>query len=835
MNQVKPAAILLCAGRGTRMKDDRTHKVCYEIAGRPAILRLIDNLKASGVTRFVVVVGAKADKVMDCLDGVEGVVYAYQKTQNGTGNAAAIGLKALASTGYTGGAFVCMGDKIIHSDVFTALIERFDGRKAVFAVTPKEFNPSGGRVLMKDGRVCGIIERTDSYLRHLSYLLPLTDGELEKEIQKFGLDEKKRKQLFDKAKTLSAPIPTRLCGVDFDPSEIEEMPYVNAATYLVDTEKCISALTGIDSNNAQGELYMTDAINRLSETGDAEIVLVDQPRKLLTYSTMEELLKLGRYFSDGDVSTDFPKASVLLSKIEGREGELWSRFCSIYGGDSELIEERRDCYIKLLNAFIAKYGDREAVISRAPGRVNVMGRHIEHRGGSVNVMTINREMLCVASPRRDDMIFASNTDGMFVDKDFSILDHIGRYDTENWMEFIESQDILAIVAENRGSWINYIKSAVLRLQLADRSRTLCGMDMMFSGNIPMAAGLSSSSAIVVATMEACLALNKIGLPQADFIRLCGEGEWFVGSRGGAGDHAAMKCGRVGSITHLFFNPFSVGSSVPFPSDYRLIVANSYIEAKKSAGAKDVFNSKIAAYEFGLMLLKKNYPEFAEKMRVLKDVNPKTLSVPPSRIYEMLISLPERMTADEVLSALPEHKARIIQILKNHTPPESYDIRSVVLYGIAECERSEYCIECLTNGDIKMLGRLMNISHSGDRVWSDGRAYDYSANELYLYRLINHLKSENTERVNTAQLYNQPGGYACSTKEIDELVDGVCEQEGVLGAQLAGAGLGGCIMILVRKENAESVMQYLDESYYSRLGKPSGAFLFSVIEGSGVLC
>jgi bifunctional N-acetylglucosamine-1-phosphate-uridyltransferase/glucosamine-1-phosphate-acetyltransferase GlmU-like protein len=46
---MNPVAILLCAGKGTRMKDTSTHKVCYEIAGIPAIVRSIDNFKKAGI------------------------------------------------------------------------------------------------------------------------------------------------------------------------------------------------------------------------------------------------------------------------------------------------------------------------------------------------------------------------------------------------------------------------------------------------------------------------------------------------------------------------------------------------------------------------------------------------------------------------------------------------------------------------------------------------------------------------------------------------------------------------------------------------------------------
>ena len=75
------AAIILCAGKGSRMNDNSKSKVCFDCAGVPVIRRIIDNMKSAGVSRFVVVIGHQAYSVMDCLDGVDGVIYAYQKEQ----------------------------------------------------------------------------------------------------------------------------------------------------------------------------------------------------------------------------------------------------------------------------------------------------------------------------------------------------------------------------------------------------------------------------------------------------------------------------------------------------------------------------------------------------------------------------------------------------------------------------------------------------------------------------------------------------------------------------------------------------------------------------------
>ena len=60
-------------------------------------------------------------------------------------------------------------------------------------------------------------------------------------------------------------------------------------------------------------------------------------------------------------------------------------------------------------------------------------------------------------------------------------------------------------------------------------------------------------------------------------------------------------------------------------------------------------------------------------------------------------------------------------------------------------------------------------------------------------------------------------------------------EGVLGSELAGAGLGGCVLVLVRKEYEEAVMKRLNEEFYDKLGLPRSAFVCNPSDGSKVFC
>ena len=79
--------------------------------------------------------------------------------------------------------------------------------------------------------------------------------------------------------------------------------------------------------------------------------------------------------------------------------------------------------------------------------------------------------------------------------------------------------------------------------------------------------------------------DELARTQREFVDLCGEGERFVCSRGGSGDHAAMKFGNRGCISSLELFPFGLRQTVPFPDGCSLLIANSFVEAKKSANLR----------------------------------------------------------------------------------------------------------------------------------------------------------------------------------------------------------------------------------------------------------
>ncbi len=149
------------------------------------------------------------------------------------------------------------------------------------------------------------------------------------------------------------------------------------------------------------------------------------------------------------------------------------------------------------------------------------------------------------------------------------------------------------------------------------------------------------------------------------------------------------------------------------------------------------------------------------------------------------------------------------------------------------------VELLREGQVEAFGQLMRVSHDGDRVStrdSDGQRHKLidPYTDEYLKRLIDDLTSEEPRRVQEAQLDMQPGYYACSTEEIDAMIDSVSEVPGVAGAQIAGAGLGGCIMVLAKRDAVADVRRALARGYYRPAQLKPAVIPCIAVEGAGLV-
>ena len=517
----------------------------------------------------------------------------------------------------------------------------------------------------------------------------------------------------------------------------------------------------------------------------------------------------------------------------------------IYGGDRSVLREKAAFVLDALERFAAAFhADAKVLLARSAGRINLIGMHVDHRGGDVNPIAVG-ETWFICEPRDDDVLDCANRRSrLFPRRSFSIGRELGTGKISDWDRWTQGLAEKRKAAGTAGDWINYVKSAALYLEHIRPtfspvvSRPLRGMNMLVAGTIPLGAGLSSSSSIVVGTADALIHIN--GLPVSDYelVDVCGQAEWYVGTRGGAGDHAAIKFGRRAHVSHLGSHPLTV-DAVPLPDDLCVVLCNSRIEAKKSSGARDEFNNRIAAYEFGLMLLKKGFPEMALKMERLRDVNPETLGVDEAAITRLLLRLPQRMTREEVLAALPDEEERIRHIFGSHAEPKAgYPVRRICAFGVTECIRSRLAADALRSGRLDTFAEIVNISHDGDRVTrldADGIRVplDKSLPDETLLRNIADLKSGDPNRAERARLWRLPGGYDASLPELDMIADICLATEGAAAARVVGAGLGGSVHAIVHKDHVDDLLGNVARDYYEPRNLEPAAEVYAPVGGAGV--
>lgn len=157
------AAIILAAGKGTRMKSD-THKVLHPLAGRPMLLHLVDSVAALDPARTIVVVGAGREQV-EAAVRPHGVDTVHQAEQLGTGHAVRMAEDILA--GFEGDVLVLYGDvPLVSTATMRRMLERLHGADAPAAVVLgfRPFDPGAyGRVIADgQGHIVKMVEFKDA-------------------------------------------------------------------------------------------------------------------------------------------------------------------------------------------------------------------------------------------------------------------------------------------------------------------------------------------------------------------------------------------------------------------------------------------------------------------------------------------------------------------------------------------------------------------------------------------------------------------------------------------------------------------------------------------------
>ena len=213
----------------------------------------------------------------------------------------------------------------------------------------------------------------------------------------------------------------------------------------------------------------------------------------------------------------------------------------------------------------------------APGRVNLIGEHIDYHGLAVLPMALPRRVRVVYTPRADRHISAASA--VYGPRQFE------------W-----TADLTPVAA---GDWENYPRAAARAV--AGKWGVLGGVDATVTSDLPAAAGLSSSSALLVAFSLALLEANGVNASFEELMEILPDGEQFVGTRGGGMDHAASLASRSGCATLIEFVPLAV-RHIPVPEDWSFLVAHSLQTAEKSGGVREEYNLRRRAGDTALARL-----------------------------------------------------------------------------------------------------------------------------------------------------------------------------------------------------------------------------------------
>jgi len=460
------------------------------------------------------VVGELGEQVISTVgDHFANVSFAYQPVPLGTGNAAKCGVRSLQAAGYDGLIFVVAGDRLLAPGAVNKLLAALpeSGSDGVFLVGSRADSPSSGRVVYDDsGQVAGIIETSEIALSQVVSALQkridgngedLACGPLLEEIHAhFANPDKAAKACGDLYSALASQDSIARAAVArlIEPSRqvtnlqlwlnnepmslpahaAEDMTSdVNLSAYLFRASVLFEGLRDLMRANAQGEEFLTDCINNLAAARDDKrhpkyritTVSVDEPGDALAYNTPEELAAVERRLRAEEREAikivDRPKflherslrsVAQWHTLFATKAPEVEEFMTDTYGPSEEVREKKRREYLAALECYGRHHGlDERVFIVRSPGRINLMGRHVDHRGGRINVVAINDEILMVASPRDDDVIELRNSDAeAFGPASFSISQQVANLEWGDWLTCVNSPKTLSMVSN--GHWENYV-------------------------------------------------------------------------------------------------------------------------------------------------------------------------------------------------------------------------------------------------------------------------------------------------------------------------------------------------------------------------------------------
>lgn len=318
---------------------------------------------------------------------------------------------------------------------------------------------------------------------------------------------------------------------------------------------------------------------------------------------------------------------------------------------------------RLITTFRARF-NRDPVVVRAPGRVNLIGDHTDYNDGFVLPAALQFTTWAAASARGDRSVTIESL-------------------THRRSSTFELDDQAPLPRRN---WSDYVRGVAVALQ--QRGVRLLGTDVVFDSDIPVGAGLSSSAALEV---SAGLALEAVAKVDVDKQLLAQVGEWaennFVGVRTGIMDQYASCFGVAGDALLLDCRSRQ-SRNVALPRSAKFVVANTM---RRHAHAGGEYNTRREQCEAAVAFLAKDDPRLSS----LRDVSLQTLmarsdSMPPvlfKRAHHVVTENARVLAAASAFEEADLDRAGALMNLSHESLRDDYEVSSEELDVMVQIARS----------------------------------------------------------------------------------------------------------------------------------------------------
>ncbi|KAI9874621.1 MAG: galactokinase [Pleopsidium flavum] len=486
----------------------------------------------------------------------------------------------------------------------------------------------------------------------------------------------------------------------------------------------------------------------------------------------------------------------------------------IYPHDAVSVHTRR--WTNLLNKFQQRYHHPVEFVARSPGRVNIIGEHIDYSLYEVLPMAVTADVLIAVST-----VTAHSRPSPSVGAKVSIVNVNSSKFPSAEFRILPNGDVS--IDPSTHEWTNYFKAGLrgamgLLQKLWDGidSFNPQNMEIMVDGNVPSGGGLSSSAAFVCASALAVLKANgEAKVSKKDLVELAIVAERAVGVNSGGMDQAASVFSKRGSALSVSFFPTLQATNIPFPQTdpvLTFLIAQSFVAADKHVTAPECYNLRVVECTLAAAVLAKIL-----ECTLQEDSGPLGISLRgfhDAYMKKFDRSLDDGHGTNEAQPTdIPEHDTRMmseLQLMANLTN-EHLDVSGYT---------REHIANMLETSPRELENRYMSkFPVRAEKFLLKQRAQHVFEEALRVVKFRSLLKSRASESLLTelGTLMNQTQEscrdlYECSCPELDELCK-IAREHGAYGSRLTGAGWGGCTVHLVPKDKVDVIKEAWEKEYY----------------------